>query len=134
VAPGGHLYPCAQIIGEDTSDALVVGTVDDGIDRAKLALLQRQKDRIEATCASCALASRCQSHCGCRHWALTGVLGRINATLCEIEASFIAAADGVAATLMAEGCASFIAKYYRQHYGGAVGSTLVRLGGSGRGK
>ena len=76
--------------------------------------------------------SRCQSHCGCRHWALTGELGRINATLCELEESFIAAADRAAATLMAEGCASFVATYYRQRYTRSIGSTVTRVEPPGR--
>jgi len=69
---------------------------------------------------------------GCRHWALTGELGRINATLCELEESFIAAADRAAATLMAEGCASFVATYYRQRYTRSIGSTVTRVEPPGR--
>jgi radical SAM protein with 4Fe4S-binding SPASM domain len=132
VAPSGRLYPCAQMIAEDRGDTLVIGTVDAGLDRSKLAELRQQKDRIETSCATCALASRCQSHCGCRHWALTGELGRINATLCELEESFIAAADRAAATLMAEGCASFVATYYRQRYTRSIGSTVTRVERPGR--
>ena len=99
-------------------------------DRARLAHpLQRQKDRVEATCAPCALRHRCQSHCGCQHWALTGELGRIDATLCEIEEAFIAAADHVGATLQSEGCPSFLAAYYQQRYLRGAGSTLARLRG-----
>ena len=68
-----------------------------------------------------------ESHCGCRHWALTGELGQINATLCEIEESFIAAADHAASTLQAEGCPSFITTYYRRRYRPAPGASLTRL-------
>jgi uncharacterized protein len=132
VAPSGRLYPCAQMVAEDKGDTLVIGTAFAGLDRNKLAELQQQKDRIEASCADCALASRCQSHCGCWHWALTGELGRINATLCELEESFIAAADRAAAALMAEGCASFVATYYRQRYTRSIGSTVTRLEPPGR--
>jgi len=127
VAPSGRLYPCAQMIGEDDDDELVIGTVDAGLDRARLAALQHAKDRVEETCAPCALRNRCQSHCGCQHWALTGELGRINATLCEIEESFIAAADHAASTLLPEGCPSFIATYYRKRYSPAPGAGLARL-------
>ena len=72
------------------------------------------KDRVEEACAPCALRDRCQSHCACQHWALTRELGRINASLCEIEESFIATADHVASTLLAESCGSFIATYFRK--------------------
>lgn len=127
VAPSGRLYPCAQMIGEDDSDELVIGTVEVGLDRERLADLQQAKDRVEETCSPCALRDRCQSHCGCQHWALTGELGRINATLCEVEESFIAAADHTACTLLAEGCPSFIAAYYRKRYRPAPGAGLARL-------
>jgi uncharacterized protein len=130
VAPSGRLYPCAQMIGEDGVDnqaGLAVGSVSTGFDRARLAELQLAKDRVEETCAPCALRERCQSHCGCRHVALTGELGRINQALCEIEESFIEAADDVATTLMAERCPAFIHAYYQRAYSPAAGSTLTRL-------
>ena len=127
VAPTGRLYPCAQMIGEDRDDELVIGTLDSGFDEKRLAELQKAKDRVEETCAPCALRERCQSHCGCRHVALTGELGRINQALCEIEESFILAADQVARLLVAEGCPAFLDTYYRKRYRPAAGSTLTRL-------
>lgn len=108
-------------------DVRVIGTVDADLDRGRLADLQRAKDRVEETCAPCALRARCQSHCGCQHWALTGELGRINAVLCEIEESFVTAADHAASALLAEGCPSFIATYYRKRYRPAPGAGFARL-------
>jgi uncharacterized protein len=127
VAPTGRLYPCAQMIGEDRDDELVIGTVDAGFDGKRLAELQRAKDRVEETCTPCALRERCQSHCGCRHVALTGELGRINQALCETEESFILAADQVASLLVAERCPTFLDTYYRKQYRPAAGATLTRL-------
>jgi uncharacterized protein len=127
VAPTGRLYPCAQMIGEDREAGLVIGTLDAGFDKKRLAELQQAKDRVEETCAPCALRERCQSHCGCRHVALTGELGQINQALCEIEESFIVAADQVAGPLVAEPCPAFIDTYYRKQYRPAAGATLTRL-------
>jgi uncharacterized protein len=127
VAPSGRLYACGQMIGEDRDDHLVIGTVQTGLDRARLVELQRLKDRVEVTCASCALRERCQSHCGCRHLALTGELGAINQALCDLEESFILAADEVASTLVAEACPSFIEAYYRTAYRPSEGATLTRI-------
>jgi uncharacterized protein len=127
VTPAGRLYPCAQMIGEDRDDELVIGTLDAGFDEKRLAELQKAKDRVEETCAPCALRDRCQSHCGCRHVALTGELGCINQALCEIEESFILAADEVARVLMAERCPAFIDAYYRTPHRAAAGSVLTRL-------
>ena len=115
------------MIGEDREDELVIGTVDAGFDAKRLAELQKAKDRVEETCAPCALRDRCQSHCGCRHVALTGELGHINQALCEIEESFIVAADEVAGLLVAERCPAFIDTYYRKQYRPAAGASLTRL-------
>ena len=127
VAPTGRLYPCAQMIGEDRADEFVIGTVDAGFNAQRLAELQKAKDRVEEICAPCALRDRCQSHCGCRHVALTGELGRINQALCDIEESFILAADEVACLLTAEGCPAFLDTYYRKQYRPAADATLTRL-------
>jgi uncharacterized protein len=127
VAPSGRIYPCAQMIGEDTDLALVIGHVAEGTDPRHVARLQRAKDRIDETCVSCELRDRCQSQCGCRHVALTGELGIITAALCETEATFIEEADRVAETLYAEQCRAFLAYYYERTWGMTPGSKLVQL-------
>ncbi len=127
VSPAGKIYPCAQMVQEDQNDHLVIGTVDEGLDQDRVAALQRSKDRVEETCAPCALRDRCQSHCGCRHLALSGQLGEITATLCETEAAFIDAADQVAETLFAEQDPAFVEFYYRRPWTAAVGGVLTPL-------
>jgi uncharacterized protein len=127
VAPSGRIYPCAQMIQEDASDDLVIGRVDQGLDWAKIRRLQAEKDRVEATCAPCALRDRCQSHCGCRHLGLSGRLGTITATLCELEAAAITAADQVATRLYEEQCETFLDLYYRTPWVAPGGSRLARL-------
>jgi hypothetical protein len=86
-----------------------------------------RKDRVEDPCAPCALRERCQSHCDCRHMALTGELGRINQTLCEIEEAFILAADEVASTMMAEACPAFVDAYTRRPNRTPEGACLTRI-------
>jgi uncharacterized protein len=127
VTPAGRIYPCAQMVGEDRATELVIGHVDTGMDRDALAQMQRAKDRVEDTCAPCALRDRCQSHCGCRHVALTGKLGEITAALCEIESAFIDEADRVAEALYAEQCPAFIDYYYKRNWVPAVGGVLTKL-------
>lgn len=127
VTPSGRIYPCAQLVGEDNNDDFVIGTIDTGLDPARLQQLQQLKDRVEHTCAPCELRDRCQSHCGCRHVALTGKLGEITATLCEVEAAFIDAADAVAETLYAEQCPAFVDYYYRTNWMPAQGGVLTQL-------
>jgi uncharacterized protein len=127
IAPSGNIYPCAQMVGEDKDHELVIGHIDSGLLREKIHQLQQAKDRVEDTCAPCALRDRCQSHCGCRHVALTGKLGEITAALCEVESAFIDAADAVAETLFAEQCPAFIEYYYKRNWVAAKGGTLTQL-------
>jgi uncharacterized protein len=127
VTPKGNIYPCAQMVGEDTRADLVIGHVEQGIDLEGLHRLRKAKDRVEQTCAECELRDRCQSHCGCRHIALSGELGVITATLCEIEAALIAQADRVAETLYHEGCPTFIEYYYQRPWFPVPGGELSDL-------
>ena len=127
VAPSGRLYPCGQMIGEDRSDQLVIGHVDTWIDRDRVAKLQKAKNKVEDTCAPCALRERCQSHCGCRHVALTGELGRIDAVLCETETAVIQEADRVAQILHEEQCPAFLRQYYQRTWKSAPGAVLMPL-------
>ncbi len=127
VAPSGRLYPCAQMIGEDRNDQLVIGHVDTWIDRDSVRRLQQAKNVVELTCADCALRARCQSHCGCRHLALTGELGKIDAVLCETEKAMIEAADRVAQTLHDERCPAFIRQYYERTWKPAPGAVVMPL-------
>lgn len=127
VSPSGKIYPCAQMVGEDTNDDLVVGHVDTGMDMDRVRQLQMDKDRVETTCEPCAIRDRCQSHCGCRHVALSGKLGEITATLCEIESAFIDAADRVAERLFDEKCEAFVDYYYKKSWVAARGGVLSQL-------
>ena len=127
ISPLGKVYPCAQMVQEDQNDHLAIGHVDTGLDRERITALQQQKDRVEVTCEPCALRDRCQSHCGCRHLALSGRLGEITATLCETEAAFIDAADAAAEQLFIEQDPTFIDFYYNRPWVAAAGGQLTQL-------
>jgi uncharacterized protein len=128
VAPSGRLYPCAQMVGEDKDSSLVMGDVFQGLDLGRIRALQHQKDRVEDTCEACELRDRCQSHCGCRHVALSGELGVITAALCEFEEAVITAADRAAAQLVEERCPAFLDYYYRpDRFRAAPGAVLTPL-------
>jgi len=127
VAPSGNLYTCAQIVGEDRNPDLIIGHVERGFDADAIALLQQSKERVDDICVDCALRSRCDSHCGCKHVALTGEMGKITGVLCEIEEQFITAADHVGDTLHAEACDAFLHLFYRQRWEPAQGAELISL-------
>jgi uncharacterized protein len=80
------------------------------------------KDRVYQKCASCALKSRCEHHCGCRHLAISGELGRLSGIYCEIEAMLVEHADRIAETLWKETCPAFRSLYYEQGWLPAPGS------------
>jgi uncharacterized protein len=124
VTPTGNIYPCSQMVGQDSGQGYVIGHVDTGIDQSALAQLRELKDRVESTCEPCALRDRCESHCACRQVSLTGRIGEITATLCEIEAACIEAADRVAEHLHAEGCRAFEHYFYERKWKLAPGAVL----------
>jgi uncharacterized protein len=113
VAPSGRLYPCGELVGDDDDDRFVIGDVVGGLSLPRLKSLRDAKERIESTCRDCAIRERCSSACGCKHVALTGSMGQVTDTLCDVEAAFIEAADGVAEELHREGCEAFMQFFYR---------------------
>jgi uncharacterized protein len=127
VSPAGRIYPCAQMVGEDADDELVIGHVDTGVDDAARQRLQQAKEQVGEVCQACELRDRCQSDCGCQQLALTGQLGQITEALCELETAFIDQADRVAETLHAEGCEAFIDFYYKRSWTAAAGGKLTQL-------
>jgi uncharacterized protein len=132
VAPSGRIYPCAEMIGEDRDEdsdedgasRLSIGDVDGGVDEARALALRQSKDRVYQRCAACALRLRCEHHCGCRHLAVSGELGRLSGIYCEIETMIVDQADRVAETLWKESCPAFRALYYDQGWLPAPGAVL----------
>ncbi|MCC6214865.1 MAG: radical SAM protein [Polyangiaceae bacterium] len=132
VTPSGRLYPCPQMVAEDRGGELVLGHVATGVDPARQRALQAQKDEALEICGECDLQARCQSHCGCRHVASSGRLGRITETLCDLEGEWIAAADRVAEAMFAERVPAFLDFYYRKAWAPATGARLIQLRRSSR--
>lgn len=126
VAPSGRIYPCGEMVGADTDHRLVIGDIENGFDRNQVARLLAQKSRVEQTCADCGLRSRCDSACACRHLALTGTLGEITESLCNLEEALVEAADNVAETLWAEQCEAFLHTFYRTQWQLIPGAALLR--------
>lgn len=127
VAPSGNIYPCAQIVGEDNSPDFVIGHVSKGLNSQAIHNLQQNKDRVDTFCAGCSLRTRCDSHCGCKHVALTGEMGRITGVLCDIEELMITTADYLGEKLYAEQNQAFNDMFYKQKWQPARGAKLVPL-------
>jgi uncharacterized protein len=127
VAPSGRLYTCGELVGEDTDDRCVIGTLDTGLDEPKLAVMREARNRVESICESCPIHERCSSSCGCKHVALTGELGRITETLCNTEAAFIEAADHVAEELHQQSNSAFLDFFYRRQWAPTAAPLFVKL-------
>jgi uncharacterized protein len=112
VAPSGRIYPCERLIGNDTDDKICIGTVKDGINREKLKRILAQRGRSNEECASCAINTICQSHCGCVNYALTGHIDRTGGVVCFFERASAAAADRAGEMLFAAANRSFLRRFY----------------------
>ncbi len=127
VAPSGHFYACGEMVGDDQDERLILGDVSSGMALDKLAAMAAQKNRIEVTCAPCALRERCSSSCGCKHLALTGNLGQVTDVFCDLEEAIIDAADRIAETLHAERCEAFLDLFYKKRWSMNTSPELMRL-------
>lgn len=112
VAPGGNLYPCERLVGEDTDEAIRMGNVFDGIDRAKQAEYRRLTGNSDPECAKCALRNRCMNWCACTNYSLTGAIDRAGGIVCFHEQLAIREADRAAALLFEAGQPEFLKRQY----------------------
>lgn len=117
VAPSGRIYPCAEMVGEDDREALVIGDVERGFDSERVRALRHEVNRAADGCSACSLKERCSNRCGCRQLASSGALGAVTSTLCEIESRWIDAADWGAERLVSERCPAFMSFYYGGGWG-----------------
>jgi len=127
VAPSGHLFTCGELVGDDSDERFVIGTLDTGIDEAKLEAMRLARGRVEPVCEGCPIRERCSSSCGCKHVALTGQLGGVTDTLCNTEAAFIEAADRVAEELYHAQNEPFLEFFYRRRWSPSAEPQFVEL-------
>lgn len=113
VAPGGNLYPCDRLVGEDAGGPLVLGTVHTGPAPDRVRAIAGQVCDLPADCLGCAIARRCRNRCACANLAMTGELGAPSDSLCFHEQLAVRVADEAAETLVAEGNAAFVRRHYR---------------------
>lgn len=112
VAASGNLYPCERIVGDDTNEALRIGTVFDGFDADRRAHVLANRGNRDAACADCALKTRCMNWCSCINYATTGRTDRVDGVVCHHERMVIAVADHIGATLFAEQNPAFLERFY----------------------
>ncbi len=112
LTPKGNLYPCERVVGEDDTAELVIGHIDTGVDRSKVARLVSAKDRLEDECRACRYRHRCMHWCGCVNFETTGRVGSTSAAVCRTEQLIIEAADRAAERLFKERNPLFLSRFY----------------------
>ena len=115
VSPSGKLYPCDRLIGEDTRDDVIIGTVFEGVDPVRRDALIANKNSVLNECADCDIVDRCMHWCGCVNYAMTGSVGDVSGLLCWFEQTIVHAADRAAETLYAEKDPAFVKRFYEKH-------------------
>jgi len=112
VAPSGNIYPCERLVGDDSDEAVCIGSVHTGYDMAKRVALLGQRGNHDLECASCSLRDRCMNWCGCVNYTTTGAIDSAPGVLCFHEKLAIRVADRIASTLYHEKNASFLTRFY----------------------
>jgi uncharacterized protein len=110
VAPSGNLYGCARQVGEDRDSKLVIGTLDRGIDRERVA--QTPRGPADPACERCAERWRCGASCQCANLAETGTFHLPGGTQCWYEQATARVADAIGWKLLEERNETFIAWTY----------------------
>jgi len=110
VAPSGNLYGCARQVGEDRDPKLVIGTLDLGINQARVGGMLRGP--ADPACESCAEKWRCGASCQCANLAETGTTHLPGGTQCWYEQASARVADAVGLQLLEERNETFIGWTY----------------------
>jgi radical SAM additional 4Fe4S-binding domain len=112
VAPGGNLYPCDRMVGEDVDSKLTIGHIETGVDASRLRVVAGHDDVVPAECVNCAVAARCRNRCACANLAMTGSFAQPSELLCFHEQLAIRVADKAAVTLVTERNDAFLKRHY----------------------
>jgi uncharacterized protein len=94
-APSGNIYPCERFIGEDCNSPLCLGSIDTGLDQARLRSLLKHRGNRNEECRTCDLQKYCMNWCGCTNYHMTGQTDLVSPMICESEKAAILAAKHV---------------------------------------
>jgi uncharacterized protein len=99
IAPSGRIYPCSRLVREDDDDAVCVGDVQTGIDRAKHSRLVAAARSTDDECTECEYEPRCNYHCACAVYTQAGHFGAVTPVFCWMQRCWMREADRVAEQL-----------------------------------
>ena len=112
IAPSGRLYPCLRFVKQDTDHALVIGSIQEGIDHQKRAKLMLESTRECQECQECGFSGRCFHFCGAVNYKTSGSFGRPPDMLCRFEQLCIETADRMAERLYKAQNPAFLKRFY----------------------
>lgn len=90
--PDRRIYPCERLIGGDGEEDHSIGTLDTGLDLARMLCRKGSEPSLNTVCLSCGLRDLCMNWCGCSNFFMTGRYDRVGAFLCASEKAAIKAA------------------------------------------
>ena len=99
ITPDGGLYPCERLIGSGTGEEHRIGTIQAGVNLAKLLSRCAPGGEVNLECEDCSLKGSCMNWCGCSNAFMTGFTNRVGPFLCVSERTAIQTALDVYTTL-----------------------------------
>ena len=99
ITPDGGLYPCERLIGSGQEERYRIGSLERGLELARLAAHCAAGEPQNPECLGCSLRECCMNWCGCSNVFMTGSTNRVGAFLCASERAAIQTALEVFTTL-----------------------------------
>ena len=112
VAPSGNIYPCQRMVGEDTRELGLMGSVFEGLNTKTCWDLANVREVTSPECLACDLRRRCRNWCSCVNHRLTGRFDLTSPLVCFHERMAIEIADRAASRLFRERNAEFMETFY----------------------
>lgn len=104
----GKLYPCPNLIGEESNDAICIGDIFTGFNAEAVKQLLSHCGNSNPECKDCPVAPRCMNWCTCVNYSSTGHTDRVSPFMCFHEKLSIRIADEITEQLVKENNKAFI--------------------------
>lgn len=89
ITPGGGLYPCERLIGSGNDGQHRIGSIEQGLDLARLVRRCAPGGSLNPECVDCSMKDCCVNWCGCSNAFMTGYYNRVGPFLCASERATI---------------------------------------------
>ncbi len=112
VAPSGNLFPCLRFVKGDDDPSLVIGNLNDGINKKLRAKIMLESSKEWKECSGCGYRGRCFHYCSAVNYKVTGKFNHPPPVLCRQEQYSITFADEVASQLYRSRNPQFMKRFY----------------------